>query len=206
MKKILLFVSIAIIFASCSSKSNFSLEVNIHNNNSLIDKQLVIVQSLDGNTVYTDTVKIKKNNFALHIPYEGPALVNISILKSNIKDLLLAAEDGIVQLNIEGEKAFIGGTLLNDRLQAFYSESDSISSLFRELDRGIMQQDTPQAYEEYRQKRSSLIKENTDRIIAFIKENIDNPVGEYYYMTNYIMYPPERQSEMRSFATEKLKK
>jgi len=205
MKKILLFVSVAVIFASCSSKSSFNLEVNIHNNNSLIDKQLILVQSLDGNTVYTDTVKIKKNNFTLHIPYEGTAIVNISIPKSNIKDFLLAAEKGIIQLNIEGEKVFIGGTPLNDRLQTFYSESDSISLLLRELDRGIIQQDTPQAYEEYRQKKSALLKENTDRIIAFIKENIDNPVGEYYYMTNYIILP-ERQLEMRSFATEKLKK
>jgi len=219
MKKILLITSIVALFASCSSKPKFELEVNIHNNGSLMDKKFVVVQNLDGKIIYSDTTKIRKDNFNLEIPYEGTALLNISIApESNIRDIMMVAEEGKVQLNIEGTKVHIGGTPLNDRLQAFYNGNDSISLLFAALDKEYSTQNYTEPLtsqqakelqkrsEEYRQKRSQLLKENTDRIIAFIKENVDNPVGEYYFMTNYIMFPVERRIELISFATDKLKK
>ena len=216
MKKILLITSIVALFASCSSKPKFELEVNIHNNGSLMDKKLVVFQNIDGQVVYTDTIKIKKNNFTLGIPYERPALLDISTVpQSNINNIMMIAEKGKIQLNIEGSKVHIGGTPLNDRLQAFHNGSDSVSLLFVALDeeysiQGDTEPLTPELRkkrnEEYRQKRSLLLKENTDRIVAFIRENVDNPVGEYYFMTNYIMFSMERKAELISFATDKLKK
>ena len=200
MKKILLFASIVVFLASCSSKPTFKLEVGIRNNNSLKDKQLVFTQQIDGKVVFADTTKIKKNNFSLKIPYKGPGLLFVSILQSNIGDILLAAEDGIVQLNVEGNKTHIGGTLLNDRLQIYYTGSDSVSLLLENLDKEYALQqsnepDNPNIHEEYRQKRNSLLEKNTDRIVAFIRENVDNPVGEYYFLTNYITLPFERKKK-----------
>ena len=213
MKNILLFASIAIIFASCSSSQpTFELEVNILNNASLLNKKFVINQNIDGAVVYADTLKIKKNSFKLDIPYHGPALINISITpQSNINNIMMAAEEGTIQLNIEGNKVHFGGTPLNDNLQAYYHANDSISLLFQELqkeyDLKIKDgQFTSDFNEEFRSKRIKLIRENTDRIIAFIKENVDNPVGEYFFMTNYINFTIERKLEMDGFATEKLKK
>jgi len=211
MKKILLFTSIVALFASCTSKPSFELEVNIHNNNSLINKQFVVTQRIDGMTVYTDTLKIKKTNFLLKLPYEGQALLDVYILESNVYNIMMASEKGKIQLNIEGTKPYFGGTPLNDRLQAFYLGNDSVSSLFNESDKEyelIMNtgQYDPKKIEEFNQKREKLLIENTDRIIAFIKENIDNPIGEYYFSVNYITFIPERKAELRSFASEKLKK
>ena len=211
MRKILLLASIVAIFASCSSKSNFELEVNINNNNSLKDKQFVITQKVEGIAVYTDIMKIKDNKFLLKIPYEGLGLLNVSIPDSDINDIMLAAEKGVIQLNIEGNKVHIGGTPTNDRLQAFYNGNDSISLLFSKLDNEYTlkyeaEPNNPQLYAEHRSKRHSLIKENTDRIVAFIKENVDNPVGEYYFMINYETFSVERKRELYSFATEKIKK
>jgi len=221
MKKILLFASIVALLASCSPKPKFELEVNIHNNNMLMNKKFVVNQKIDGSVVYSDTIKIKKDNFVLEIPYKGPALINISIPGANIDDIMLAAEEGKIQLDIEGVKPHFGGTPLNDRLQAFYQENDSVSLLFQQLEKETSDYQlqnksislTPRAKEEFqkkneefRQRRSQLLKENTDRIIAFIKENVDNPIGEYYFMTNYITFPVDRKLELNSFATEKLKK
>ena len=210
MRKILLFASIVALFASCSSKPKFELEVNINNNESLIDKKFVVVQQVDGRTVFTDTMKIKKNNFLIKVPYEGPALLNISMPNSEIRDFMMAGEEGKIQLNIDGIKPHIGGTPLNDRLQAFYNGNDSVSLLFKESDNEyelIKNADTYDAerVEKFLQARTKLLKSNTDRIVAFIKENVDNPVGEYYFMTNYITFTPERRAELDSFATDKLK-
>jgi len=221
MKKIFLFASIAAILASCSSKPKFDLEVNIQNNYSLVNKKFIVTQKIDGKVVYADTSKIKKEHFLLNIPYKGPALLNISIPGSNVGNMMMAAEEGTVQLNIDGTQLHFSGTPLNDRLQIFYQGSDSVSLLFQQLDKDWetfdsqpkiskqtpqMKAEYQQKSDEYGQKRAQLLKENTDRIIAFIKENVDNQVGEYYYMINYVTFPMDRKLEMNSFATPKLKK
>jgi len=221
MKKIFLFATIAAILAACSSKPKFDLEVNIQNNYSLINKKFIVIQKIDGKVVYADTSKIKNNHFLLNIPYKGTALINISIPESNVHNLMMVAEEGKVQLNIDGTQLHFSGTPLNDRLQAFYQGSDSVSLLFQQLDKDWqaydsqprpakitpqMKADYQQKSDEYRQKRGQLLNENTDRIIAFIKENVDNPVGEYYYMINYVTFPLDRKLKMDSFATPKLRK
>jgi hypothetical protein len=217
MKKVLLFTLITVFLASCSGDPTFELKVNIKNNNSLKDMKLVVMQQIDGKVVYFDSIKINKDNFLLKIPYKGQGLLNISIPQSNVKDIMMAAEEGIIRLNIEGTKTHFGGAPLNDRLQAFYQGNDSISSLFQQISKeneslANINPDTPQMRKEFiekseelRLRRSQLITENTNRIIAFIKENVDNPVGEYYFMTHYTTFPVDLKLELNSFATEKLK-
>ena len=211
MKKILLFTSIVALFASCTSKPSFELEVNIRNNNSLINKQFVVTQRIDGRIVYTDTLIIKKNDFLLKLPFKSPAILDVSILKSNVHDIMMASEKGKILLDIEGTKTHFSGTPLNDRLQNFYLGNDSVSLLNREYEKEYdllsgTEQFTPQKREEFDQKFNQLLRDNTDRIIAFIKENIDNPIGEYYFSVNYLTFNPARKAELKSFATEKLKK
>ena len=213
MKKILLFASIAVLLASCSSKPQpkFELEVNIHDNSSLISKKFIVTQRIDGSVVYSDTIKIKKDQFLLKIPYKGPALLNISIPLSDVKDIMMAAEEGKIQLNIEGVNPFFSGTPLNDRLQDFYQGNDSISLLFKQLEDEYKSRPNPDSFtpamrDEFRQRRDQLLSENTNRIVAFIKENVDNPIGEYYFMTHYITFSLERKKELMSFATDKLKR
>ena len=217
MKRILLFVSIAALLASCSSKPKFELGVNIQNNSSLMNKKFVVCQRIDGTVVYADTIKIKKEQFLVDIPYKGPALINISIPGSNVNDIMLAAEEGNIQLAIDGLKPSISGTPLNDRLQAFYQGNDSVSLLFQQWDKDyeLLNQTDPalqkkaefqQKSDELRQRRTQLLISNTDRLVAFIKENVDNPVGEYYFMINYITFPLDRKLELNAFATDRLKK
>ena len=121
MKRVLLFTSIAIILASCSSGPTFELEVNIHNNSSLLNKKFIVRQKIDGTVVYSDTTKIKKDRFLLKIPYKGTALLDIAIPTSNINNILMVAEEGRLQLNIDGSKSILGGTVINERIQAFYN-------------------------------------------------------------------------------------
>jgi len=217
MKNVLFLTLIVVIVASCSSEPKFELEVNIHNNSSLKNKKFVIDQRINGSVVYVDTIKINKERFLLEIPYKGPGLMNISIPESNVNEQMMAAEEGKIQVNIDGTRLHFGGTPLNDRLQAFYQGNDSVSLLFKQIDQEIEQlnQDkplTPQSKVELQkkkdqlhEKRNQLLVENTDRIIAFIKENVDNPVGEYYFMTSYITFPIERKLQLNAFATQKLK-
>jgi len=211
MKKILLLASIVALFASCSSKPKLELEVNISNNDSFKDKMFIVSQKIEGKVVYSDTIKIKKDNFLLKIPYEGPGLLNISIPEAKIRNVMLASEKGKINLDFDGVKSYISGTPLNDRLQAYYLESDSVSLLFSNLESELAlikdtKQFTSKMEEEFAQRRKKLLIENTDRIVAFIKENIDNPIGEYYFSIYYITFIPERKMELNSFASEKLKK
>ena len=214
MKKVLLFISIAALFASCSSEPKFELEVNIQNNSSLMNKKFIVSQRIDGSVVYSDTTKIKKDQFLLEIPYKGPALLDISIPTSNVNDIMMVAEEGKIQLDIDGVKSHLGGTPINNRIEAFNQGNDSVSLLFSQLDKEYELQRnadprdplTAKKGAELQERRTQLLITNTDRLIAFIKENVDNPIGEYYFMTHYIMFPLERKLELNSFATDKLKK
>jgi len=221
MKKIFLFVSIAALLASCTPKPKVGLEVKIHNNYSLMNKKFIINQVIDGTVVYADTTKIKKDQFQMDIPYKGQGLLNVSIPGSNVDDIMLVAEEGKVQLDIDGTQLHFTGTPLNDRLQDFYQKRDSVSLLFKQLNdekkafdsqplpdklTPKMKEELQQKSDEFQQRRMQLIKDNTDRIIAFIKENVDNQVGEYYFTNNYIIFPLEQKLILKSFATPKLKK
>jgi hypothetical protein len=167
---------------------------------------LVIDQMIEGSVVYADSFKINKDNFTLKIPHKGTALMNISIPQSNIRNLMMVAEEGLIRLNIEGATTQFGGTPLNDRLQAFYHGNDSVASLFRQIDNQTRDDSiTPEMRKELGQKRTQLLDENTDRIVAFIRENVDNIVGEYYFITHYITFSLDRKLELSSFATERLK-
>jgi len=211
MKKIFLLSLIASLFASCSSGPKFELDVNIRNNRLLIDKKLVVNQLINGSVIYADTIKIRKEKFLLELPYFGPALMKITIPGSNLKEIVMVAEEGKIQLNIDGVKPDFSGTPLNDRTQTFYNANDSVSLLFENLKKEYniysnTTQITAQMMEEYSQKRNQLLNENTDRIISFIRENVDNPIGEFYFAIHYIMFPLEQKLELNSFATDKLKK
>jgi len=211
MKKNVLFAVIAFLLATCTQHPKFELMVNIQGNKSLLNKKLIINQMIDGIIFYADTIKIKKEQFLLELPYKGTSLMNVYIPESNINNIMMAGEDGKIELNIDGIKAHISGSPINDRLQFFYQENDSVSQLFKQLEEEYQIKTNPNALtsqkrDEYIQKRTKLLIENTDRTIAFIKENVDNPVGEYFFMTHYITFPQDRKSELNSFATEKLKK
>ena len=211
MKKVLLFASIAIIFASCSFQPKFELKVNIHNNDSLLNKKFFISQKIDGTVIYSDSIKIKKNQFLVKIPYKGPALLNVSIPKSNVYDIMMAAEQGQILLSIDSVRPYFSGTPINDHLQVFLNGNDSVSKLFQQLQEEYESKRTanlltPQIREAYQENRLQLINSNTDRTIAFIHENIDNPIGEYYFMIHYASFPTDRKLELNSFATDKLRK
>lgn len=205
MRKILLLASIVAFFASCSSKSYFDLEVNISNNDSLINKQLVITQRIDNTVVFSDTVLIKKKNFVLHIPDRGMSLLTVRIPKSMVNDIIMATEGEQGLLLIDENKPTISGSPINDRLQDFHNGNDSVFSLLNQLDVEFETLNTPNMYNEYVSKKTLILTQNTDRIIAFTKENIDNPIGEYYFLINFPVFPYERRSEMYEFATDKLK-
>ncbi|MDR3339381.1 MAG: DUF4369 domain-containing protein [Candidatus Symbiothrix sp.] len=211
MKKILSLTFILVVLLACSVKPKYELEVNITNNSSLIDAKMVLTQKTEGEVVYADTVKIKKGNFRLDIPYENSALLFVTIPNTAITNVMIVAEEGKVFLNIDKEKVSIGGTPLNDRLQVFYNGNDSVSQLFKQLEEKYVKLgeeglSTPETGIQYSEARSLLLKENTDRIIAFTKENIDNQLGEYFYVSNYFMSPLERRLEMNLFITDRIKK
>jgi len=214
MKKIGLFVIIlAAILTSCSSEPKYEVEVNIKNNSSLKDKEIIISQKVDGETTYSKVSTIKGDNFSLDIPAQKDALLFLVIPESDINEIMLAAGEGgsIIHVNIDGEKVNFSGTPLNDKLQSYIQATEAVSASFEKLDNDFSQLQeagnlTTEAIENHKLERSQLLKENTDRIIAFIKENVDNPVGEYYFVNNYVMFPIDRKQEMQSFATDKIKK
>jgi hypothetical protein len=210
MKQFLLFV-VVVTMVSCSFGEKFEVEVNIENNSTLIQKSILVTQSIDGEQIFSDSFNIKKQNFKFKLPYKGPAFVQISVPGVNLQNAFFAAEAGIITLHIDGSKVNCGGTPVNDRLQAYRNESDSVSNLFKAIDDKFASlQNEPKADQEALDalvvERRALIKSNTDRTIAFTKENIDNPIGEYFFMSNYIIFPTERQLEMNLFASEKIKK
>jgi len=201
-----MFLAVTLVFlAACSSQPKFEFDITLKNNKYLINKEIVInefkiTKAPDKGMVYSDTFKIKGEHLSLKLPYDGPAIISVSIPKSENNFItLLAAEEGKVTLEIDGNSNQIGGTPLNERWQEFRNASDSVSNLFKRLEQdGYLAEDSTIT-------RSDLLRMNTDRILQFVKDNIDNQIGEYLFINDYNMMPMERRLEMNLFVSDRIK-
>lgn len=213
MKKILLFTALIVLLASCSNKPKFGITGSIEGDE-LDSCVFKVEQTLRGEVIFSDVTKIKNNKFKLSVPYTKPAVMSGIVSDVNNKTLnrfiFVTEEEGKIDININGNKVSVTGTPLNDRLQDYLQVSDSMGQLLDALNdkyRHYFDEKTAtqEIRDEYQTERTRLVEENTDILMNFMKENIDNPLGEYYFMVYYIMMRPEDKERMTAFASDEIK-
>lgn len=210
MKKIILFAAFLTLLAACSKKQRYTV-VGSFDDRSFNNKEVIFRNVMDASATVDDTITIKKRAFKWKGSVET-AEVRIAVIPSvRVESFIVVLEEGTITVDVRGNRAFVGGTPLNDKIRERNRQNQSIVDRLNEMDQAYRERTesgtplTPQEEETYRTERYALLVKNTDDIIAFTKENIDNVVGKFFFMKYYQGFPPERKAEMMSFATDELK-
>lgn len=209
MKKFLLFVSLVVLITACSKGPKFEVSGTVDNEN-LHNNSFVVEQNSYGEIVFIDSTKIKKDKFSLKIPFAEPLVMYGEFPGTDIPRFMFMTEsEGILNVQVKGDKAIISGTPLNDKHVEFQEKISSFDKLSTELvDKYFGENATEESLDERKEKymaeSASLEKERMDYLYNFIKENIDNPLGEYYFMITYPFAGKEEREILNSFAPKKL--
>ena len=210
MKKIIFLTLAVIVLCSCSNKEKYTLNGVVSDLN-YDNGTLILQQVADSRIVSTDTVTIVSGKFS----FTGSAdsVYITSVYSPDIEGMTsfnYIAEKGNITIEIKDNLVKIGGTPLNDKLQEFNSKfmvnqkigQDLIAEFSKKQEAETA---TPEEEAELRETLSKLAQENTAVMVSFAKENADNILGEYCFMSFYFLVDPQTREEMNSFATPKIK-
>ena len=214
MKKIIIYLIVAmtLIFASCRQTTGYNLKGTI--SDSIYEGTIVYLQEFtDSELVNVDSARVSSGKFS----FEGDAdstVVRIVSLDKQVNPQAYAIpvvfEKGKITLNFDTITTVIG-TPLNDIFNSFrVNEQGKIAN---KLD------DIVNEFEMFRQKgelndeKSKDFIEQYDYLVSqydsvnfvFIKENIQNPLGEFLFLYNGPSFSPEYQKELIDLASESLK-
>ena len=210
MKKIIFLTLAVIVLCSCSKKEKYTLDGVVSDpdfdNGSLISQQIA-----DSKIVSADTILIESGKFSF------TGIVDSVCLKSvyspdieGVMPFVYVVEKGNINIEIKDGLVKVGGTPLNDKLQEFNDKFMVNQKIGRDLITEFSKKQeaetaTQEEEDELRETLSKLAAENTATMLSFAKENIDNILGEYCFMSFYIYVDPQTREEMDSFATPKIK-
>lgn len=194
MKKLILLLSvIAMIATSCGQKDAFTVTGTLPNGE--YDGQLVFLQTMDStwNTralVTIDTAEVRDGRFEFKgLALQGPTIHYIQL--DQAPDFLQRPQMVIVEpgkINIKMDTiSTVGGTKINDAFQVY---GDKASAFFKEMNAMYAQvmADTANTAlkSEFDSKVESGQKELNIALFDFVKSNISNQVGAFFFaMSSY---------------------
>ncbi|MFT4224101.1 thioredoxin-like domain-containing protein [Dysgonomonas sp.] len=201
MKKIILFLAaIALLVTSCGEKDAFSIKGKLPSGE--YDGQTVYLQTLDSAWsrspkayVTIDTASVVNGEFVFNgIAKEGP-VVHFIVL-DNAPDKMKAPVTVIVepgQINVTLDSvSTVGGTSLNNSYQSFVSNLIAISDEADKLENDTTNHDKAALDKLLREKEN----QQNQAVYDFVKANIQNQVGAYFFVRNSYRFNVEQTKEL----------
>ncbi len=210
MKKLVFLVITVIAFSACSNKQKYTIKGSV-DDAAYNDKSLIIEHSINNNLAESDTVVIKSNAFKFEGVFDSVVIKNVYSMDMDVMPFVFITEKGNITVDIKNKVAKIGGTPFNDKLQAFNDKFQAVNdkgqALIAEFNKKTADSTATAEDEiELRANLSQLANENTKTMVDFARENADNILGKYCFMTYFFRVTPAIQEEMKSFATPEIKK
>jgi len=211
MKKIVFLTLAVIVFCSCSKKKeNYTLD-GVVSNPSYSEGSLISQQIANNQIVSSDTILVESGKFSFTGVVDSICLKSVySPNNEGVIPFVYIVEKGAITIEISDGLVKVGGTPLNDKLQEFNNifmgnnktGRDLVAEFDKKQEAGTA---TPEEEAELRETLSKLAQGNDAAIINFAKENADNILGEYCFMSFYFRVSKETREQMDSFVTPKIK-
>jgi len=214
MKKTILFMAIIAILTSCSlGKKEYTCSISIQIPATLINQKMVLQEIQNGGFYASDTILLQKNSFTFDLKLRDTLAIRKAYIVdfSQLEPIEVALQQGFVGISIDNNyQSKVSGNHYNDLIQKNHDEDQKFSTMILALRAEYSEKESKgklsaQEIKEYPIQLKELIDKNIDRKIAFIKENIDNPVGEYFFHKIYFLLAYEKKQEMMQFATDSIK-
>ena len=205
MKKFLFLSAIAVIFAACQSKSEYTISGEV-TDTSFEGQQVNLVANIDNNMETVDSTIVTNGKFTFKGDAETPVLRFLAI--DNARTIVML-EPG--KINVIYDTDFqVSGTPLNDDFNEFNAkqkdlneEMMAISNQYRAAEAdGTL---TDELSSELRLSLNEVRENGKVMFLDFIEENINNELGQYMFLTSAGMFEIEEQKKILAMASEDFK-
>jgi len=191
MNKFFLVLIAIVMCSSCTSKEEFTIKGIAPKD---FDGQLVYLMNQRADGVESiDSAKIKGGKFIFTGTQATPALYVIALgdLRNPenpaLRTLLLVEPGGKITVEMTGDKVRIGGTPINDAYQKksdaeapIYEQEDAFNQKYASVDpKTLSNEEREQIEKEFMALEESIKNIN----LEFVKENINNPLGETMFLS-----------------------
>lgn len=209
MKKILFLSAIVVLFAACQNKSQYTI------NGTVTDKtydgqQVYLEKWTDSIMVTVDSTNIINGEFKLKGNTDSPVLRFVTLgNKDNKVRSMLMVEPG--NINVTYDSVFhITGSAINDNYTDFNLKQKDLTTKIRSLSDqynaammdGVM---TDSLDAELTSAYEKVADENKALYYNFTKDNIDNELGQYIFMTSSSMFDANQQREILAMTNDEYK-
>lgn len=211
-KVILLFATMAIVFASCQNKTAYKVEGTVADAN-LNGKYVYLQENTDSAIVNVDSMLLADGKFQFKGDIEKSKVHFITLDQNvqtlNAKRVMFLLEPGTITVNIDTIPT-VGGTAANDDLNDFMQHqfeftktTRAISNQYNEaMKAGTMNDSLEASINAAYEKEVDAIKVyNFD----FIKKNMNNDLGQFLFLTSASSFEPKEQKELLNKLSDEYK-
>ena len=210
MKKLLFLSAIAIIFAACQSKSEYTISGEVTAPS--YEGQQAVLAQMTGNEMETvSSTTITNGKFEFKGDTDSPVLRFITLGENeNQVGTIVMVEPGKTKIKFDTD-FHISGSPINEAFNDFNAKQQELNDKMRSISEqhGAASADNSMTDEldaELRSEINSTMDKAKDLNFKFVKENIDNELGQYIFMTSAGMFEAEQQKEILAMASEEFKK
>lgn len=202
MKKIIFFLfTIAMIVTSCAEKEAFTITGTMPNGE--YDGQQVYLLKLDSawnDRVSIDTANIVDKKFIFKgLAKQGPSMHYLVLdnapeyLKNPV---MVVVEPGKIEVAMDSITT-IKGTPVNNDYQTYQTQWEEFGKTMMDFQNQAMKDTTnEELFKELRKQAESKREDLKASLFDFVKKNIKNQVGAYYFLNNFGMFNFDQQTEL----------
>ncbi len=209
MKKILFLSVIAVLFAACQNKSEYTVQGKIADEN-LEGQQVYFEKWTDSIMVSVDSTTIVDGAFIIKGETPSPVLrfLTIGNKASKVRTMLMV-EPG--KIDVTYDSTFhISGSAINDAYNVFNTKQSELSTKIRALSDQYNAAESENIMNDtLREELTAAFDKTADESKAlhydFIKANIDNELGQYLFMVSSSMFEADQQKEILALANDDYK-
>ncbi len=210
MKKILFLSVIAVIFAACQSKTEYTISGEV-TDPTFEGQQVNLSKMTEGDIATLETTTITNGKFKFEGDTDAPVLrfITLGENQSNIGSIIMI-EPGKIKVVYDDSEFQISGTPINNAFNDFNSKQKELTTEVRSISdqHSASTADNSMTEDldaELRLKINSVMDEAKALNFDFVKANIDNELGQYIFMGSARMFEPEQQKEILAMASDEYK-
>ncbi len=206
MKKTLLFLISAILVASCADKNSYTIDGTIQGGE--FDNRKVYLQVPNENMrelISIDSATIANGRFHFKGMADSMKMGFLNYGEEG-RPASFVLEPGKITISIDSLMALtIGGTKKNKEYQQFNDDIQSMISEFDKKHRDNADNLSDAEKAEFEKYRDEFIDQFSNKIVSFLKPNLQNPLGEYEFMMRSYYLKPEQVIELLEVASPAFK-
>lgn len=192
MNKILYALVILLALTSCTKSYYIHGTSNI---SSLDGRQLYLKGGSGDSLITLDSCEVVHGNFSFKGTLDSVQVAQIYMDDMNLQ-FPIVLEEGDIQLKLDNTLLRVSGTLLNEKLNTFWTKFTQLRNQFIEIDHeegvSIMNGHDEEATNARLIKKALLVYANIDKLFtAFVTNNFDNTLSTWGFLTrvSYDMTP-----------------